>query len=180
VLNGEDPLPLLRSMARMTGPGGLMPEQIWDAEPIPELGLFLGKPTGSAMPLVWAHSEFLKLLVAREQGRPVEMLDCVQRHLKDQPNARTWHWRPAVPFAALPANRDLLIEMPRPFTLHIGFDGWRDVEDREAQALAFGFYGVRLPSASLSGRNTLEFTFRSGEDGTWHGTDYRIAIRHEC
>lgn len=177
VLNGDDPLPLLRSMARMTGPGGLMPEQVWDAEPIPELGLFLGKPTGSAMPLVWAHSEFLKLLVARQQGRPVEMLDCVQRHLKEHPNARTWHWRLGVPFAALPPNRDLLIEMPRAFMLHVGFDGWRDAEDRDAEALPFGFFGVRLPSASLVGRNTIDFTFRFNDDGKWQGTDYRIAIR---
>jgi glucoamylase len=177
VLNGEDPLPLLRSMARMTGPGGLMPEQVWDADPIPELGLFLGKPTGSAMPLVWAHSEFLKLLVARQQGRAVEMLECVERHLKEQPNAATWHWRPGVPFGALPKNRDLLIEMPRPFTLRMGFDGWRDTADKQAEALPFGSYGVRLPSGSLSGRRTLEFTFQFNDDGKWHGTDYQIAIR---
>jgi glucoamylase len=178
VLAGIDPILYLRSMAELTGPGKLMPEQVWDAEPIPELGLFPGKPTGSAMPLVWAHSEFLKLLVAREQGRPVELLDCVQRHLKERPSAKTWHWRPGVPFAALPSNRDLLIEMPRPFTLRMGFDGWRDTQDQEAQPLPFGFYGVRLPSASLIGRQAMEFTFVFKDDGKWQGTDYRIAIRH--
>ena len=177
-LTGIDPLPFLRSMARMTGPGGLMPEQVWDADPIPELGLFPGKPTGSAMPLVWAHSEFLKLLVARQHGRPVEMLDCVQRHLNERPSAQTWHWRPGVPFGALPKNRDLLIEMPRPFTLRMGFDGWRDTRDQEAQPLPFGFHGVRLPSASLIGRQIIEFTFVFKDDGKWQGTDYRIAIRH--
>ena len=37
---------------------------------------------------------------------------------------------------------------------------------------------VRLPSASLIGRQVIEFTFVFKDDGKWQGTDYRIAIRH--
>src|SRR5690606_1415851 len=70
LLLGRDVRDWLVGMARMTGPGGLIPEQVWDAEPIPQRMLFPGRPTGSAMPLVWAHAEFLKLLAARESGRP--------------------------------------------------------------------------------------------------------------
>jgi len=40
---------------------GLLPEQVWDGEELPERELWVGGPTGSAMPLVWAHAEFLKL-----------------------------------------------------------------------------------------------------------------------
>ena len=65
---GEDPTPYLGAMARMTGPGGLIPEQVWDSKPIPERNLYPGKPSGSAMPLLWAHAEFLKLLVAQREG----------------------------------------------------------------------------------------------------------------
>ena len=31
------------------------------------------------MPLLWAHAEFLKLLIARESGRPVELLQVVEQ-----------------------------------------------------------------------------------------------------
>ncbi|MEB8485527.1 glycosyl hydrolase, partial [Acidithiobacillus ferriphilus] len=58
---GEDALPYINAMVAMTGKGGLLPEQVWDATPIPEKGLFPGHPSGSAMPLVWAHGEFVKL-----------------------------------------------------------------------------------------------------------------------
>jgi hypothetical protein len=44
-------------MTRMTGPTGLIPEQIWDGPPVPERGLEPGKPTGSAMPLVAQASD---------------------------------------------------------------------------------------------------------------------------
>lgn len=47
---------------------GLLPEQIWDGEDRPELGLYNGGPTGSATPLVWAHAEFVTLLRSLRDG----------------------------------------------------------------------------------------------------------------
>src|SRR3974390_745688 len=103
---GEDPLPYLEMMTRMTGPTGLIPEQIWDAPAVPKRLLEPGKPTGSAMPLVWAHAEFLKLLCAREQKRPLELLKSVEKRLQDKaargrtPGGTpggTWHWRTDTP-----------------------------------------------------------------------------------
>jgi glucoamylase len=69
---GEDPLPYLRAMVLMSGKGGLLPEQVWDNDPIPEHKLYPGKPTGSAMPLVWAHAEFIKLALSKSRREPVD------------------------------------------------------------------------------------------------------------
>jgi GH15 family glucan-1,4-alpha-glucosidase len=55
---GRDPLPYLKTMCRMASPAGMLPEQVWDADPIPSRRLGPGRPTGSAMPLVWTHAEF--------------------------------------------------------------------------------------------------------------------------
>ena len=44
----------------------MIPEQVWDADPIPERRLCPGRPSGSAMPLAWAHAEYVKLLVSRQ------------------------------------------------------------------------------------------------------------------
>ncbi len=78
LLLGGDPMPYLEAMTAMTGPGGLLPEQVWDTAPIPGRFLVPGKPTGSAMPLVWAHAELLKLLTAAKRGEPLELLDAVR------------------------------------------------------------------------------------------------------
>src|SRR5664279_284535 len=40
---------------------GFISEQIWDTKDIPEKELYFGKPSGSAMPLTWAHAEYIKL-----------------------------------------------------------------------------------------------------------------------
>jgi glucoamylase len=174
---GRDPLPWLETMTRMTGPGGLLPEQVWDASAIPERMLEPGKPSGSAMPLVWAHAEFLKLLVAREKKRPLEMLASVEEHLAaNEGKAKTWVWRFDTPFDALPAERELLIDLAQPFTLHMGFDGWQGVADRASTPLPFGRHGVRLAVADLAGHRSLEFTLYLSTDARWEGGDQRIAL----
>ncbi len=122
VAAGEDASPYLDAMTRMTSPGGLIPEQIWDRAPIPELGLEPGKPAGSAMPLVWAHAEFLKLLAAQANGRPAELLDAVESRYGGGRwrGAARWHWRETCPFGTLPAGRALLIEATEPFVAAFG------------------------------------------------------------
>jgi glucoamylase len=55
---------LKKAMESFANEGGMIPEQLWDADDIPERELFFGKPSGSAMPLVWAHAEYLKLSIS--------------------------------------------------------------------------------------------------------------------
>jgi glucoamylase len=172
---GEDPIEYLRTMMRCASPGGMLPEQVWDAAPIPERLLFPGRPSGSAMPLVWAHAEFLKLLIARETGRPVELLEAVrERYGGGRPAARHTRWRDETPVASLAAGRTLLIEDRHAFTLHFGWDGWQDVGEIEAEPLPFGLWGVTIGPERSSGRNRLDFTRRQG--AAWEGRDHAVAF----
>lgn len=69
---GEDPLPYLQAINNMAGDNGMLPEQVWDVAPLPERGLHPGRPSGSAMPLAWAHGEFVKLAASNVLGRPFD------------------------------------------------------------------------------------------------------------
>lgn len=172
---GEDPLPYLQTMWHCASVGGLLPEQVWDSAAIPALGLEPGRPSGSAMPLLWAHAEFLKLLVARERQRPVELLQAIERRYGGAPRrAAIWHWRDEVPLQHLDEHRGLMIEAREPFTLHFGFDGWQRVAERAARALPFGLWGVLLEAAELGQGGTLEFT-RHLASG-WEGQDHRVEL----
>jgi len=176
---GEDPLPFLHTMWNCASAGGMLPEQVWDAEPIPHLELAPGRPSGSAMPLLWAHAEFLKLLVARERGRPIEMLQSVELRYAGggaQRLARDWHWREEVPVARLEAGRGLLIEDREPFTAHLGFDGWQQIEDRVAIARPFGMWSVHLTASELANHQELNFTRRHA-DG-WERVDHHVRLDH--
>ena len=74
---------LLTVMENSTaGHSRLLPEQVWDAADIPALELFRGKPSGSACPLVWAHSEYIKLRRSIRDGKVFDQPpQTVQRYL---------------------------------------------------------------------------------------------------
>lgn len=172
---GEDPIEYLRTMHRCASPGGLLPEQVWDAAPIPARFLFPGRPSGSAMPLLWSHAEFLKLIIARHGKRPVELLEAVrQRYAGGAPKAKHTRWRNETPASGLESGRTLLVEDRRPFTLHVGFDGWRDVRDLEAAPLPFGLWGVAVGPDLTAGRVQLDFTRRYGD--AWEGESHAVAL----
>ncbi len=72
-----------------------------------------GRPSGSAMPLLWSHAEFLKLLIARESGRPWSCCQAVAQRYGGAARAHAaWHWRCEVPIGRLEAGRALLIRGP--------------------------------------------------------------------
>jgi glucoamylase len=48
---------LLVALESFSSDGKLIPEQVWDAADIPGRELFHVRPSGSAMPLAWAHAE---------------------------------------------------------------------------------------------------------------------------
>ena len=56
-------------MEQLASPTGLLPEQVWDEADKPQAFMSLGKPTGSAMPLMWAHAEYIKLLRSASDGK---------------------------------------------------------------------------------------------------------------
>ncbi len=176
--SGEDPLPYLETMARCASAGGLLPEQVWDAAPIAERGLAPGRPTGSAMPLLWSHAEFLKLLVARETGRPVELLKSVERRYAGGSRiGETWHWRAEARYDRLPLGHTLAIEHRTPFVLRYGFDGWQQPGEKTAVRGPFGMYTLTFAPRELEPHATFHFTRRF--DHGWEGADYQVSLGHE-
>jgi glucoamylase len=81
----DEAIRLLHAMEAFAGNGGMIPEQVWDSDDIPERGLFLGRPSGSAMPLTWAHAEYLKLRRSIQDGRVFDTPpQTLQRYLKEK------------------------------------------------------------------------------------------------
>ncbi|MGH8272298.1 MAG: glycoside hydrolase family 15 protein, partial [Gammaproteobacteria bacterium] len=174
---GEDPLPYLEAMAAMTGPGGMIPEQVWDSDPIPERGLYPGQPSGSAMPLVWAHAEFIKLAVSREQGKPCDRPPRVwERYKGERPEIdwRLWalNYRPR----SIPSAHTLRIMLPAAATIHWGVNGWQKIHDTATREAGLGMHLADLPTKKLTPGSTVEMTFRWHDSDAWQGEDFRIEI----
>ena len=171
---GEDPAAYLMTMLACASEGGLLPEQVWDSEPVAGRSLKPGRPSGSAMPLLWAHAELVKLIAARREGRPIELLDCVRDRYAKPRVPGAVRWRDGAPLAALPDGRDLVIEAAASFTLRLDPGGDAPGATREAEAGPFGLWRVRIPAGELAGKGTLRFQ-RRFSDG-WETAEHAVTL----
>jgi glucoamylase len=174
---GKDPLPYLEAMAAMTSAGGMLPEQVWDAAAIPEHGLYPGKPSGSAMPLVWAHGEFMKLAVSRALGHPCDRPPRVwERYRGKRPEPEWRLWALNCRTQTMHAGHTLRVLLPAAASVHWGVNGWRKVRDTDTVETGLGMHSIDLPSGGLGVGETLEMTFRWRESGRWQHEDYVVTI----
>jgi glucoamylase len=175
---GEDAAPYLCAMVGASGNGGLMPEQVWDAAPIPQLRLFPGRPSGAAMPLVWAHAEFVKLLASRARGAPVDRPEPVWRRYGGvRPAApERAHWSRRAPVGCIGAGRRLRLLLAAPAIVHWSADGWAAVADTPTRASGFGLEVAELPTRGLAPGAVVRFTLRDARSGAWEGRDYVVRI----
>ena len=63
---GRDPKPFIAAMEKFANEGGMISEQLWDAEDLG--GMRRGLPTGAAMPLCWSHAEYVSLVRSAHDG----------------------------------------------------------------------------------------------------------------
>ncbi len=177
LLAGNDPLPYLGAMAAMAGRGGMLPEQVWDAEPIPERRLYPGQATGSAMPLVWAHAEFIKLAHSRAAGHPVDRLDTVwERYDGQRPKAILAVWTPMAPIDTIFHGEALCICLPQPATIRFLVGDAPDTNEVKTTPAGFDLHRITLPVKTLGIGESLHFTIEANTaDGKTRGS-YRIEV----
>jgi glucoamylase len=174
---GNDPLPYLEAMAAMSSAGGMIPEQVWDGDPIPARGLYPGRPTWSAMPLVWAHAEYIKLVISRQLGQPYDRPQATwQRYGGKRPSTHPAVWLPQAPVQDISVGQVLLIGLFESCTIHWGLDGWQLPQDTESRDTGLGLHVAELDTKTLQAGQHIDFTFRSVTTGEWLGLDYVVAV----
>ena len=173
----DEAVRLLHVLEASAGAGNLLPEQVWDSADIPEHELFFGKPSGSAMPLVWAHGEYVKLLRSLRDGRVFDMPpQTVQRYIKDRVVSNRITWRLNYKCQNIPAGKVLRIELLAPGFVHWSADNWQTIQDTPVRETGLGAYIVDLPTDLLPAQTTLDFTFRWLDGDGWEGLDYAVKI----
>ncbi len=169
---------LLASIERQAGPGGMISEQIWDAPDLPAHELVNGYPSGSARPLVWAHSEYLKLVRSIADGAIFDQPpQTAERYRDGLRRPRITSWRFNNKCHRLEAGDRLRVETRAPARLHWSLDGWKTVNDSDSEASGLGVYWVDLPTADLAPGAEVVFTFYWPEAGHWEGRDFTVAVQ---
>lgn len=168
---------LLAVMESFANEGGLISEQVWDSPDLPEHGLHFGRPSGSAMPLVWAHAEYLKLQRSLRDGQLFDLPpQTVQRYLKEKTVSPRLTWRFNHKLRSLPPGKILRIETLAPAVIHWTTDNWKTCHDEKTHDAGLGIHMADLPTKSLPAGRQIKFTFHWPEAGHWEGRDFVVRV----
>lgn len=172
---GRDPLPFIVAMEKFANEGGMLPEQIWDADDLPEGKMKRGGPTGSAMPLCWAHAEYVTLVRSHKDGVCFDRIEpAYQRYAKAGMGSKIEIWTLGHQPKRILPGKTLRIITERGATIHWSFDGWATANDLETRDAGFDCWFGDLPSDRLEAGVRIVFTFLWAE--RWEGRDFEVGI----
>lgn len=172
---GRDATPYAQAIERFATGTGLLTEQVWDEPDRPEHDLFFGRPTGAAMPLAWAHSEYLTLLRSIDDGQVFDRIPAVASRyqsgrVRGVPR-EVWKFNRQV--REIRPGRTLRVLAGADFLLHYSDDDWRTAHDERSHPTPIGLHYVDL--APLDARGAYRFTFFWPLADRWEGRDFRVA-----
>jgi glucoamylase len=168
---------LLGVMRAQASDGGMLPEQVWDAADIPERELFNGRPGGAAMPLVWAHAEYIKLARSVSDGSVFDTPpQTVDRYVRRAQRAAVAVWALHYRTRVMPPCRVLRIQARARVMVHWSHDGWRTVADAPGRQTGLGVWAADLDTATLPAGTSVRFTLYWPDENRWQGEDYEVVI----
>ena len=169
----------LRAMENLASKTGLLPEQSWDAPDQPEVYMFCGRPTGSAMPLMWAHAEYVKLLRSTQDGKVYDFLpEVAERYLGKKGKRKQLEiWKPNRHVRFMKTTEMLRIHGQAPFLLRWSADGWATAHNTESTQNSLKISYVDLTGLATPAGTEVRFTFFWKDNNRWEGKDYLVTAR---
>ena len=168
---------LLHTFEAFANSGGMLSEQVWDSPDIPEKELFFGKPSGSAMPLVWAHAEYVKLRRSLREGRVFDTPpQTIQRYQVEKTGSPYAIWRFNHKCRTIVPGKTLRLETLTSAMVHWSDDGWRTVNDTTTKDTGLGVHCADLATKDIDIGGSVEFTFYWNESGKWENCDFTVTV----
>jgi glucoamylase len=173
---GHDVRPYIQAIEGFSSRGGMLPEQIWDGPDIPELGLKLGKPTGAAMPLVWAHAEYVKLLRSVTDGQVFDRISVVaDRYKAGKRSSPIQVFRFERQVEAIPAGSTLRLVANEHFYVVWTVDDWQTVRNKESRHMGCaGHFADMETEPGQAGR--VIFTMKWRLNDRWEGRNFEVRL----
>lgn len=174
---GRDPKRFIQAMEGFASPTGLLPEQIWDEPDRPEVHLYRGRATGAAMPLMWAHAEYIKLLRSTVDGEVFDLIPEVAARYRDhsRERRRLEIWKANRQVRSVKRGYTLRVQALDAFRLRWSDDHWQTVRDTVASSTAVGVAFVDI-AVGADQQAPILFTFVWADGDRWEGRDYAVVV----
>jgi glucoamylase len=176
---GNGVIPLIKTYEQFATCGQMLPEQVWDEADRPERSLRKGQPAGSAVPLVWAHAEYLKLLRSAVDGKVFDRIDPVYERYSDPEGRKRRRdgieiYSRQRPIQSMVAGKTLRILDEGRFDAVWTDDGWQTKSTTTSRAL--GSAGFSVDIAPSAGSREVEWTLHWPEQDAWLGYNVNVKV----
>jgi glucoamylase len=175
---GRDPMPFISAMEKFANEGGMISEQLWDAEDLPETNMKRGLPTGAAMPLCWSHAEYVSLVRSAHDGICFDRVEpAFQRYVVNPVRSRHEIWSFRHQLRRMSHGRILRLIVAANATIVWSANDWastNNVDTTNNSTLNLWF--ADLPTEKCSGGAVIEFTFFWKQDQRWEDRNYSVAV----
>ena len=154
----------------------LFPEQIWDQEDIPAKGLFFGRPSGSAMPLTWAHAEYLKLCSSIKDKKISDTPSFThERYITQKTTSSFSVWRFTNQINSMSAQKILRIEVMESATVKWTNNNWQTYQQTKTTNTGLGIYlaDIRLEKQDSE---KIIFTFYWDKGQNWESSNFEVKL----
>jgi glucoamylase len=149
---------LLGVMRAQASDGGMLPEQVWDGPDIPALELENGRASGGAMPLVWAHAEYAKLVRSLHDGRVFDMpQQPYERYIRSRGAARHAVWSRHCRPRTLPMGSALRVQTASACRVEWWVEGMGEPRTATSRDSGLGVWVAELDTAELPAAAEVRF-----------------------
>jgi glucoamylase len=178
---GRDPKPFIVALENFANEGGMISEQLWDGEDLPDRRARRGLPTGAAMPLCWSHAEYLSLVRSAHDGVCFDRIEpAYQRYVVEKQSSSVEFWSFRHPVSRLLPNRRLRILLADEAEVVWTLDGWATSTRANCQYLEpLRLWFADLPVEKSKAGSRIEFTFFWKGAEKWEGKNFQIVVKEE-
>jgi glucoamylase len=175
---GKDPLPYIKTMEAFGNQGGMITEQLWDADDLAGDHMKKGQPTGAAMPLCWSHAEYISLVRSRHDGVCFDRVQpAYQRYVVQPVKSRHEMWTMRHQIRHMPHKKTLRIILANEASVIWSADAWATKNTLETTYQeALNLWYADFPTDNLRKGAVVEFTFFRKKTQQWEGRNFSVSI----
>ena len=137
-----------------------------------------GRSTGAAMPLCWAHAEYVSLVRSAHDGVCFDRVEpAFQRYVVKPETSQHEIWTFRHPLRRMPHGKILRLIVAAEATIVWSANDWASANKMDATHIsALNLWFADLPTADCPDGSVVEFTLFWKEAQRWEGRNYSVAV----
>ncbi len=176
---GRDPLPFIKSLENFANQGGMISEQLWDADDLPNGSMKRGSATGAAMPLCWSHAEYVSLVRSRHDGVCFDRVEpAFQRYVANPVQSGYEIWSLRHPLRRVSRGKTLRIILATEATVVWSKDDWAHTNHSDTtRESGLDLWFADFPTTEWPAGSVLTFTCFWKRDQRWEGQNWQVSVQ---